>query len=146
MMQICVSFSNIILRKDKTTFSGYDNPIFIYLFFWILQPKHCRCRPCTFSTVEDYCCTWWHSLTHHSRYDSSGRVIGPLQGSPFCNIWYAHHVHILGEIRTCNSNQWAATGFGWLALLFSNYKNTKWVYFTTLYQVSDLKLVKICNA
>jgi len=47
MMEIYVSLSNIILRKDKATYSGYDNPIFISLFFWTLQPKYCRCISCS---------------------------------------------------------------------------------------------------
>jgi hypothetical protein len=30
-------------------------------------------------SAEDYCCTSSHSMTHHTRYDSSGRVISPTQ-------------------------------------------------------------------
>jgi len=50
-------------------------------------------------------------------------VIGPLQRPPLWNIQYAHS-HLLGEIRNRNSNNWSASGFGWLAMLISNYKNT----------------------
>jgi hypothetical protein len=146
MVEICVSYNqqSVTVRKNKATCFGCENPIFIYFLFWTIHPKHCRCRPCTFYTEEDYFYTRWHSLTHHNRYDSSERVIDPLQRTPLCNIQYTRD-YLLGEIRTHSSNKWSATGFGWRGILVHNYKNIKRIYITTLFQVPDLKRVEIYN-
>jgi len=58
----------------------------------------------------------------------------PVSERPLYNIQYAQRVQMRGEIPTRNSNQWAAIGFGWLEILFPNYKNKIGNYFTILFQ------------
>jgi hypothetical protein len=51
-----------------------------------------------------------HTQTHHTRYDSSGRVISPLQRPLPDNIQHSHEtdIHAFGGIRTHDPSKRAA--------------------------------------
>ena len=55
-----------------------------------------------------------HTTTHHSRQDSSGRVISPSQRPLPDNTQHSQqtNIHALGRIRTHNLGRRAATGTG----------------------------------
>jgi hypothetical protein len=61
--------------------------LFVFFFFvWPLLPTHCKCRGHLFHlmTLSD---------THHTRYDSSGRVISPTQRPVSDNTQHSQETH-----------------------------------------------------
>jgi len=54
----------------------------------------------------------YRTQTHHSRYDSSGRVIGPTQRPPPHNTQHAQQtdIHASGAIRTHDPSKRGAAG------------------------------------
>jgi hypothetical protein len=78
---------------------------FLYLFLSpdILLPSHCMCG--------GFFYTWSHSMTNHTRYDSSGRVTDPSQRL-LPDTQHQHSqkidIHGAGRIRTRNHRKRAA--------------------------------------
>ena len=71
-----------------------------------------------------------HTTTHHSRYDSSGRVISSSQRPLPDNTRHSQqtNIHAPSGIRTHDLNRWAAAGsptLHWYVLYLS--ENKKWL-------------------
>ena len=93
-----------------------DNDLCTFMIMFVCFPAvttHCGCifhSPVAGFSFLVFEVSWSHTMSRHSRYDSSGRVISPSQRPLPDNTQHSQqtNIHALGGIRTHNLGRRAA--------------------------------------